>query len=288
MPASAASLQVRQLAQAPALDGEVVQSCLDQEGNLQYVVTLLGDRYLWRYPGVADFVVWRDRPVIGWWPNGGKEADICALAGGPVIGFALQLHGLTALHAITVVRDGRAIVVAAPSGFGKSTLAAALLQQGCSFLSDDITAIEIEDGRPSVLPSVPQLKLRADSAEAFLEDSQRDYLPLHLSFSDKYVVTPEALGQVWPQPVPLHAVFILAPVLPNGSVEVTRLNGSESLLVLLANVYRRELLTRESAVQARQLEVFSQVAQGTPVYAVTSPRRLDAVRSVAAAILLVS
>ena len=50
------------------------------------------------------------------------------------------------LHASAVVLDGAAVAFTAPSGTGKSTLAAHLVAAGASFLTDDVLALDDRNG----------------------------------------------------------------------------------------------------------------------------------------------
>nr|WP_294846263.1 HPr kinase/phosphatase C-terminal domain-containing protein [uncultured Sphingomonas sp.] len=51
------------------------------------------------------------------------------------------------LHATTVALDGRAVLIAGPSGSGKSDLALRLLDHGFALVSDDRTIVSKEGGR---------------------------------------------------------------------------------------------------------------------------------------------
>lgn len=51
------------------------------------------------------------------------------------------------LHASTVARDGRAVVIAGVSGSGKSDLALRLIDQGFSLVSDDRTLVRRDHGK---------------------------------------------------------------------------------------------------------------------------------------------
>ncbi|HET8750582.1 MAG TPA: aldolase [Sphingomicrobium sp.] len=51
------------------------------------------------------------------------------------------------LHASTVVLDGRAVLIAGPSGSGKSDLALRLLDRGFTLVSDDQTIVKRDGGR---------------------------------------------------------------------------------------------------------------------------------------------
>jgi len=55
-----------------------------------------------------------------------------------VLGSAALRRGMTGLHAAAVTIDGRALAITAPTGGGKSTLAAELLRRGAELLTDDL------------------------------------------------------------------------------------------------------------------------------------------------------
>jgi serine kinase of HPr protein (carbohydrate metabolism regulator) len=57
------------------------------------------------------------------------------------------------LHASTVARDGRAVLVTGPSGSGKSDLALRLLDHGFALVSDDQTLVRRDGAR--LLASAP-------------------------------------------------------------------------------------------------------------------------------------
>jgi HprK-related kinase A len=56
---------------------------------------------------------------------------------------ALDLHHLT-LHAAVLERDGKALILPAPPGSGKSTLCAGLMHTGWRLLSDELTLIDLQ------------------------------------------------------------------------------------------------------------------------------------------------
>jgi serine kinase of HPr protein (carbohydrate metabolism regulator) len=51
------------------------------------------------------------------------------------------------LHATTVAKDGRAVIISGRSGSGKSDLALRLLDRGFVLVSDDQTYLRVTDGR---------------------------------------------------------------------------------------------------------------------------------------------
>jgi len=55
-------------------------------------------------------------------------------------------HGYLMIHAAVVEKNGRAAILPAPPGSGKSTLCAALVARGWRLLSDELTLVRVSDG----------------------------------------------------------------------------------------------------------------------------------------------
>jgi hypothetical protein len=72
---------------------------------------------------------------------------------------AAALQGLEPLHASAVALDGHALAFTAPSGTGKSSLAAHLVAAGAGFLTDDVLALERRDGGVVAHPGAARLNL---------------------------------------------------------------------------------------------------------------------------------
>src|SRR5439155_13534776 len=92
---------------------------------------------------------------------------------GPALGVLLHQRGLLVLHASTVTVDGGAVAFLGRSGWGKSTVAAAFHARGCGIVGDDVTAVQVEGGIPTVIPSFPQLKLWPEVAVFLGDDVER-------------------------------------------------------------------------------------------------------------------
>ncbi len=67
-------------------------------------------------------------------------------------------HQYLLLHAACVERDGRAVILPAPPGSGKSTLCAALVQRGWRLMSDELTMIDPASGQLWALARPVSLK----------------------------------------------------------------------------------------------------------------------------------
>lgn len=93
-----------------------------------------------------------------------------------------QAHQYLIIHAGAVEKHGRAAILPAPPGSGKSTLTAALMLSGWRLLSDELTLIDRKTGLIHALPRPVSLKnesigiIRAFSDEAFVNRPSHDTL----------------------------------------------------------------------------------------------------------------
>lgn len=85
-----------------------------------------------------------------------------------------RAHSCLIIHAAVLERHGRAVLLPAPPGSGKSTLCAALVTRGWRLLSDEMTLVSLENGAVLPLPRPVSLKnesigvIRAHAPDAVL------------------------------------------------------------------------------------------------------------------------
>ncbi|WP_166838943.1 HprK-related kinase A [Rheinheimera pleomorphica] len=70
-------------------------------------------------------------------------------------------HQYLAIHAAVLERGGKALIMPAPPGSGKSTLCAALMQEGWRLLSDEMCLVDLLSGE--IVPYVRPLSLKNQS-----------------------------------------------------------------------------------------------------------------------------
>jgi len=91
-----------------------------------------------------------------------------------------RAHQYLIIHAGVAEKNGRAAILPAPPGSGKSTLTAALMLSGWRLLSDELTLIDRKTGLVQPLPRPVSLKnqsidiIRAFSPDAFVNRESRD------------------------------------------------------------------------------------------------------------------
>ena len=201
------------------------------------------------------------------------DADPAALADsllGRLAGFILVQRDLGALHASAAVVDGEALVFLGEPGSGKSTLVAALVQQGAEFVADDVLRVDFARERPQAIPSYPRLKLAPDNWRAV--GVAPAGLPVAFRGSPKRAWTPPRFAH---GPAPVRATYLLA---SGPEYRVERLPAAAALLALLGHSFAGYLSSgygfdflgtpeRQAAHFQRQARLQATV----PVYQLTRP-----------------
>jgi hypothetical protein len=184
----------------------------------------------------------------------GVPAALCFLA-----------RGELSLHAAAVEVGGAAIVLAAPSRFGKTTLAAAFTAAGHRLLTEDLCCLR--PGTPfDLIPGPAMLRPRHDVAAGLGLDPSwivsQDAERVHLALPPAHRGTCD--------PVPLGAVIFLRE--SDDGIHLTRVSPADALADLWALSLR--LPGREDS--ARLFDAIVSLADSVPVWDLARPVRLDA------------
>lgn len=157
----------------------------------------LGEQLWFRYEENPD------RFTVSSW----EHAAFCeALLWGTPAAVAMVRRGDLVLHAASVEVDGAGILLSAPGGNGKTTLAAAFHGAGHRLLSDDLTCCRLGP-RPALLPGPPLARLRPDSAERL--DRAGTYVAWERPDRIYTAIEPATRGTA--DPVPLKRIVLLDP-----------------------------------------------------------------------------
>ena len=199
---------------------------------------------------------------------------------GRVMALALHGTGWLCLHGSAMkLRDG-VVGFIGPKGYGKSTLASALLRVGAQLASDDL--LVLEPGPPvRVLPGVHTLRLRDDSAEHLVNEgisARRDVFV-------KQVIADLPLDSLMLAPAPLAAIYWLDPAPPGVSDAIVRerlpMDRAAATLVSQGKIAR--LLGKSETFDV--LERALSVCRATPVYRLAVSRDLVRLDTAAAQLL---
>jgi hypothetical protein len=193
--------------------------------------------------------------------------DLTAYLYGPVLGFVLRTWGRLALHASCVrVGDG-AVLLAGPPGAGKSTTAAALATRGFTVVSDDLTALALDerDEPPRAWPAFDHLRLWPEGERVVLGDAGG--LARITPGWDKRRF-PLAGSAFAGEPLPVRAIFALRPR-RGGRAVVRELTAARALVTLATLTYANYLL--DPAMRAQELVQLGALVRAVPVRMLTPP-----------------
>ncbi|AKG33378.1 phosphoenolpyruvate carboxykinase (ATP) [Paenibacillus durus] len=224
------------------------------------------DGFAFRVKDIGTFLVLDGKQIIAEKSEDCEpEAHVLFILG-TCMGVLLMQRGLLPVHGSALALAGKHIIITGQSGAGKSTLAAALNRRGCSFLADDIAALqEDERGESWIVPSFPRQKLWRDTAEKIF--GSVDSLNRIPGVRDKYHVQMD--GEFIKAPKRLDALFELT-THPGSEVAVSEIKGPEKLMVILRNIYRPEIIE----FMGKQSEHFircSRLASSLPVFHIERP-----------------
>lgn len=172
------------------------------------------------------------------------------------------------LHASAVAWEGRAVVLLASSGVGKSTSAAcAVARLGATLLADDQVVLERRGEGWLVHPSYPSVRLLEDAAAAFFARPPAGSRKLRVP-----VPTCRA-------PAPLAAIVLLERGAPRS---LDRVRGKDALVGVAQHLDRLDPTDRDAL--RTELTRLVALAQGVSVWRALVPTDLVALESTLAAL----
>lgn len=184
------------------------------------------------YTRNADFYVKEGRQIIISLHENYDIIRVRAFITAIITGALLLQRGLIPIHGSSVVVNGKAVIFTGHSGAGKTTLCSAFRREQYEFMSDDITAIEIDqEGNPFVYPSFPQQRLCPDTAKWMGYKIKNMQLR---NTEKKYFIETHQLFRT--EPLPLAAIFEIMPGRTR-RVESIFVKGSEKLQRIIKNMY---------------------------------------------------
>jgi hypothetical protein len=216
------------------------------------------------YPDATQFVI--DQAARRLWGTFSPPLtldDFAVYLRGPIMGFVLRRRAVIALHASALFIGGSAVVLCGPTQSGKSTTAAAMALRGIPVLSDDIAAINFENGRFQIEPGYPRICMWPDAVKELL--GRTDALP-HLTPNwDKcFLPLDGTRAKFKSQKCLLGAAYVLSPrIADTHAPRIEEISARASLLELVKNTYMNWLLDREQ--RAAEFEVLSHLVTSIPV-----------------------
>jgi hypothetical protein len=181
-----------------------------------------GDRWIVAVPPQTIF----DEPEIG------EIEDIFSL----ICTLAWRAEGWIAVHAGAVVKGAACALLCAASGGGKSTLTAALVQNGWKTLGDDKLLLRSEHRVP-VLASMLQTFNLDPATRRWLDVGDIESLPRYSAWTQKRRIHVNTIGEnrAVPRATPTH-LFVLRRTRHIDGVRATRMQSRDVLPALLRQI----------------------------------------------------
>jgi len=196
-----------------------------------------------------------------------------------VLSFLAIAEGREFLHGSAVTWHGCGLALLGESGYGKSTLVAAMLRQGGQLISDDaLVFAPLSPGEWGVMPGPGQIKLYPDSLQETLPDQSGTTLN---PVTNKAILT-------WPHRMseaqPVQGIFVLAPpdsdasTESNGDIAIQRLSGVAAVQTLYTNLFNP--MVHHIPRQTHLLTSLAALVRDLPIYLLSYPRTYAALPQV--------
>ncbi len=199
-----------------------------------------------------------------------------------MLAFWLEWQSVPALHTSAVAVNGQAVGFIASKQGGKSSLAMALVQQGCPLLTDDLLPIDIEDGAIRGRPGYPQMRMWPDHAKHFVEDAGALRRAHPYVEKRRIPVGTDGLGSFCDEARPLQALY-LPERTKKTSIQIQPIAPTDALQTVLRHSFLPRL-TESTGWQTRRLRTLSQLVEQIPVRRLTYPSGIEHLHRVADAI----
>jgi hypothetical protein len=278
---------------APPLEWELSRPKLaylgrnkDRQGKSILTLYQLETCMVMRFLDMADFYIWRER-VVCYEHRDVPAHTMNSLLFANVLPFWLELNGFVTIHASAICVADQAVAFIAHSRNGKSTLAASMLQEGCSLLTDDVLPVIRREASVWAYPGYPAMRLWPSEAEHFLIDYEELEL-VHPEFSKRYVPMKEVgFGDFCDHPHPLGRIYILerreASDLPDG-LTIKSVSHRDAMIELLRYTFVTSQAEAVGLAQER-FDLLARLAQSVPVRRLIYPSGHEYLPQVRQAIL---
>jgi hypothetical protein len=226
------------------------------------------DRYLIRFPKLADFVVLlSERRIVCHPDRSTDERTARHLLLDQVIPRVLAMDGGMVLHASAIIVDERAVAFVGPTGAGKSTVAASFVADGARLLADDFVPLSENAGGFLAVPSYPGLRLWPDSIRAFAR--RGDSVVAVAPGSEKRRLVFQAPERA-SKPSRLAAIVTLADASDEVEIDVRRLPRRSGFMAVYPQTFRLERSGRDR--QRDEFDRFARLAESTAIFRLEYPR----------------
>jgi len=188
--------------------------------------------------GKGTFKVSKTAITIDWQTQGtGADHYFQTLA----VALNLELNKVLCIHANALAYQDKAIAIVAPSRTGKTTLTAALSQNGFALMTDDMVALHETEQGYQIYPSWPVARMWPDALNDIPLDANEHYQKVHENFDKRIINLEKTKGlEFCNQPKKLHVIYLLNRLPENSNsntpvCEIVPIATAKAIIILLQN-----------------------------------------------------
>lgn len=205
-------------------------------------------------------------------PNEGVDQSRIRLSlVGVVMAFLLYQRGILVLHAASNTMGGGAVGFLGESGFGKSSMAAALYKRGYNLFTDDVLPVDTNSDIAIATSGFPQFKLHPEAAAAL----DYDLNTLHELHSSQDKLGCRVDNGFDSGRLPLRCIYVLA---RGERLEIDLLHPSQGVMELVKHSYPTRA---QHCGGAPHLQQCAKIANQVPMYRLVRPKKITLLPEIA-------
>jgi len=218
-------------------------------------------------PGIAKYLAENGKIVcIEKYPKA-KNSEVELFLNGSVLGAILHQRQHFPLHASSFNFRDNPIIICGESCAGKCSITAALCLDGAEFLTDDITPLEVHEGKFFITPISDSLKLWGDTVDT-LEINKNELVRIRNDRNKFY----------WKKsshPKKCEVKMIIhVETGPVQDVQIEEIMGTTKFELLLNQIYRKEYIKAMTVAKKTYFDYIVKLSKSILVYNVIRPEKI--------------
>lgn len=187
---------------------------------------------------------------------------------GSAMGAIQVQRGRIPIHGGAILSGNQGIIISGSPGAGKSTMTSALVHRGFKYLSDDVSSIATENGKPMIIPAYPQLKLIRDACISLGYDPNT----LHMVDRERDKFACRNRRDWYGKPVCAGMLVRLISVKAGEPMHAQPVTGRYKLAAVAGSLYRHWMHLREGRLPPEEFKKILSIASAVKIFDVRIPR----------------
>jgi len=253
------------------------------DGECFISIQTMEDCHVVHFPGSVDFYLYSDR-IIAHLLDPAYRYMVEILLLGEIFSLWLELRGVRMIHASAAVVDDSAIAFLSTNMGGKSSLAAAFMQQGYPLLTDDIIPVENRHDLFLARSGYPAMRMWPDQANYFL-GRYEDLEIVHPEFSKRRIlVGPHGFGTFCYEEKPLKVIYVPQRIGSDSDIIIESVSKKKAFFELIQNSFTAGIV-EALGLQPQRMNFFTRMVKQIPVRRLIYPEGFHHLSHVVDAVL---